>query len=186
MSLPALPPFSPLGLVLADVEHCIEAKLYYPALLIALTIPEICSGLALDKSVFVKKSHYEGFIDKYTPMTGSALSGTLCYQLRGGVVHRANLAGHPEFPASHVIFSIPETGLGIHGVELTSDLRPGESATTFDLVKFCRTIVAAAYKWYEDYKDDPLVAKNMKNLIRYCPDGIRGFVKGAPIVGSGE
>lgn len=187
MSLPSLSPLSPLALVLADINRCIEAKLYYPALLIALTVPEICAALALDKNTFVKRPHYAEFIDKYTPLTGSALSGELCYQLRGGLVHRANLAGHDKFPNSHVLFSIPETGMGIHGFVLKSALKPDhESAMIFDLASFCKTIIDAAYKWYEDHQNDPMVAKNMKNLIRYAPNGIPGFVSGMPVVGSGE
>lgn len=187
-NLPVLSPMSPLAGVLVDVERCIQARLYYPTLLIALTIPEICAGLALDKSVHVRRTHYVGFVDKYTPMTDSPpLSGELCFLLRGGLVHRADLAGHDRFPTSHVIFTIPETRHGFHGFTLKSSLRPDdESATTFDLVSFCRTMIEAAHKWYGDHQNNALVVRNMKNLIRYAPSGIPGFLEGAPVVGSGE
>jgi hypothetical protein len=182
MQLPALSPLSPLGLVLADIQNAINAHLYYPALLVALTVPEICMALTLDKSSFVKEKHYVSFVDKYATSPGLGLNGVGCYRLRGGVVHRANMAGHPKFDATHVIFTIPETGTGIHAVTL----QMGEkTAATFDLVLFCKAMVAAANRWYEDYQHDKMVAENMKNLIRYCPNGLAPFIVGAPIVASG-
>jgi hypothetical protein len=54
MILRALLPSSPLASVLADIQRCIDAKLYYPVLLIALTVPEICSALALDNTVLLR------------------------------------------------------------------------------------------------------------------------------------
>jgi hypothetical protein len=79
-----------LASVLADIQWCIDAKLYYPALLIALTVPEISSALALDNTVFVKAEHYIPFVDKYTTPEALGCDGQMCYRLRGGIVHRAS------------------------------------------------------------------------------------------------
>lgn len=187
MSLPALSPFSPLASVLADVDRCIEAKLYYPALVVALTVPDICSALALEKSVFVKEVHYAAFVDKYTTPSTLGLDGAGCFRLRGGVVHRANAAGHPYFKASHVIFTIPETGSSMHAFSIGGQSSDGteKTAAMLDLVRFCRTMVAAAYRWYEDHHNDPKVAKNMDNLIRYLPNGLDPFFGRKPVVASG-
>lgn len=103
MKLPALSPFSPLSSILADIQRAIDAKLYYPALLVALTVPEICSALTLDNSVFVKEKHYVAFVDRYTTPKSLGCDGLTCFRLRGGVVHRANLAGHALFDATNVI-----------------------------------------------------------------------------------
>lgn len=183
MNLPALSPFSPLAAVLGDIDRCIQAKLYYPALLVALTVPEICSALALDTGVFVKEKHYVAFVDKYTTPSALGLDGLSCYRLRGGVVHRANAAGHPYLGATHVIFTIPETLGGVHAIGVKM---PEKYAAMFDLVLFSNEMVAAAYRWYEDHQQDPKVAKNMDNLIRYLPNGLHPFVgPGIPIVASG-
>jgi len=183
--LPTLSPISPLGSILSDIERAIDARLYYPALLAALTIPEICTTLALDRNVFVKEKHYVTFVDKYA--VGLGLSGTECYRLRGGVVHRANMAGHPLFSSSHVIFTLPETKAGqarlaVHAVTLASG---GSKAATFDLITFCSAMIAAARKWYEEHHSDPKVLANMTALIRYCPKGLPPFFVGQPIVASG-
>jgi hypothetical protein len=43
---------------LDDIERAIAAKVYYPALLLALTVPEICMALSLNRETFVKEKHY--------------------------------------------------------------------------------------------------------------------------------
>lgn len=184
MKLPLLSPFSPLGSVLDDISRAIDAKLYYPALLTALTVPEICSALALDNSVFIKEKHYVAFVDKYSTPRELGLSGVDCYRLRGGVVHRANMAGHPQFGATHVIFSLPESPAKMHAFSIVHQAE-NKTAAMFDLALFCSAMIAAAQRWYEDHYQEPKVIENMQNLICYRPDGASPFVVGQPVVASG-
>jgi hypothetical protein len=184
MNLPTLSPLSPLYSVLNDIELAIQAKLYYPAVLIALTVPDICSALALPNSVFVKEKHYVAFVDKYTTPPALGLDGQSCYRLRGGVVHRANMAGHGKFGATHVIFTLPGSLASIHALSIIHR-ESGKIAAMFDLADFCGEMIAAAKRWFEEYQDNPTVKENMRNLIRYCPDGLFPFVGGVPVVASG-
>lgn len=188
MNLPALSPFSPLASVLQDIERAAQAQLYYPALLVALTVPEICCALALDNSVFVKEKHYAAFVDKFTTQGALGLDGQSCYRLRGGLVHRANAAGHPYLGATHVIFTTPETQGGIHGIIMEGLGGDGniKRAAILDLARFCTEMIAGAFRWYEDHQNDPKVTENMNNLIRYLPGGLSPFVRGAPVVASGS
>ena len=183
MSLPALSPLSPLAAVLGDIQRAIDVRLYYPALLTALTVPDICVALALDNSVFVKEKHYVAFVDKYTTPRELGLSGQECYRLRGGVVHRANMAGHDKFDATHVIFTIPG-GSSLHAFSIVNEAT-GKRGAMFDLVMFCTAMVSAAYRWYEEHQNNSQVEQNMQNLIRYCPNGLAPFVVGTPVVASG-
>jgi hypothetical protein len=185
MQLPALYPFSPLGLVLADIERAIHAKLYYPALLVTLTLPEICMALTLDKNVFVKEKHYVDFVDKYTtpgPPDFLGLSGIDCYRLRGGVVHRANFAGHPKVDWTHTVFTVPETGGQVHALSIKANEK---TAAMFSLRLFCDAMIRAVYHWYEDHKDNSKVNEAMNDMIRWCPNGLSPFCGGAPVVASG-
>jgi hypothetical protein len=182
--LPTLSPFSPLGSVLNDIQRAIDAKLYYPALLVALTVPEICEALLLDRKDFLKLKHYARFVDKYTTPATLGLDGVSCYRLRGGIVHRANLVGHPEFGATHVIFTIPESGSSLHAFSITHTGSTARAAM-FDLVKFCMTMKQAAEQWYEDNRSNPRVTESMGNIIRYCPLGVAPYCTGAPVIASG-
>jgi hypothetical protein len=140
-------------------------------------------ALALERfrqQCFVKEKHYAAFVDKYGKAAGLGCDGLMCYRLRGGVVHRANMAGHPLFGSTHVIFTVPESKSKIHGLTL----KHGEekAAITFDLVHFCTAMVRAAYAWYEDHQNEPKVEANMRNLIRYCENGLSPFIVGQPLV----
>ncbi|TNC07341.1 hypothetical protein FF100_32610 [Methylobacterium terricola] len=168
--------------ILHDVQRCIDAKLYYPALIICLTIPEICAALTLTKEKFVKQKHYVEFVDKYTIPSQLGCDGLDCYRLRGGVVHRASFSGHPHFDASHIIFTTPETRASIHALSIVV----GEKkAAIFDILMFCSAMNQAARRWFQDNKDNKLVEENLQNLIRDCPGGLPPFIGGAPVVASG-
>ncbi len=139
-------------------------------------------ALTMDNSEFVRESHYVTFIDSYTTTRELGLDGRSCYRLRGGVVHRGNAAGHPFFGATHVIFTVPESGVSFHAFSL----KVGEStAAMFDLGKFCDAMAQAVRKWYAAHKDDEKVKANVRNLLSLRPDGIIPFIAGAPIVASG-
>ena len=73
--LTSLSPQSPLASVLDDIERSIAAQLYYPGLLVTLTVPEICSALLLDKIAFVNKGHYIAFVNKYTTEPALGIDG---------------------------------------------------------------------------------------------------------------
>lgn len=178
-------PLAPLPLerVLRDIKGAIAAKLYYPALLVALTVPEICAALALDRKVFVKEKHYVAFIDKYTTEPELGLSGIDCFRMRGGVVHRADFRAHPFFGATHVIFTTPESGTSMHAFLL---INGDKTAAMFDLKLFCDAMDLAARRWSEDHKADPQVAENLKNLISPRPNGVPPFLEGFAVVASGE
>lgn len=164
------------------MRRAIEARLYYPAVLVALTLPEICAALELPNSVFVREKHYVDFVDRYTTPPELGLPGIDCYRLRGGVVHRASFARHPKFDGTHVVFTIPETGPKVHALSIVAG---DKKAAMFDLELFCREMDAGVRRWYQEHKDDGLVEENLQHLIRYCPFGLSPFFGGAPVVGSG-
>jgi hypothetical protein len=184
MTLPAISPLSPLGGVLNDIQRSIDAQLHYPALLVALTVPEICAALTLERQDFVKEKHYVKFLEDYADTKKLELSPAACYRLRGGVVHRANMVGHPDVFVTNVILTIPETVHGVHGMLL--EYPPyNKTAAMLDLRIFCRTIVDAAERWYEANHRDSRVIENMQGMIRLCPDGLHPFIEGGPVIASG-
>jgi hypothetical protein len=54
MPSPSLLPL-PLEHIIQDVRRAINARLYYPALVVSLTIPEICVSLTFDIAKSVKE-----------------------------------------------------------------------------------------------------------------------------------
>ncbi|QYO76534.1 hypothetical protein [Devosia salina] len=171
-----------LEVITFDIRQAINAKLYYPALLVTLTLPEICAGLTLDKSQFVKQKQYVEFVDSYTRPEELGLDGISCYQLRGGLVHRADLRAHPYFGGTHVIFTTPESRGSTHGFSIAV---ADKSAAMFDLVMMSNAMIEGARRWYGDNSSNQKVAENLAFLIRSCPNGLPPFVAGFPVVASG-
>lgn len=170
---------SPLESILNDIHRAIEAKLYYPALAVSLSLPDICVALTFTRDQFVKSEHYIAFVDKYAFGRGIGLTGEECYRLRGGVLHRANAAGHAYFQGTHMLVFVGEGGL--HGLTAHVD---DKSAACLHLECFCSGMLAGVHAWYADHKDDPVVRGNLPKLLSLRPDGVPPFVKGQPVIAS--
>jgi len=164
-----------------DVRRAIDAALYYPALAVALTVPEICITLCWDRDMMVKEKHYKDFIDTYSTPQELGVDGLGCYRLRGGVIHRGNASGHPKFAGTHVLFTTPEAIAKIHALTIQVG---DKSAAMFDLDMFCSGMIQAAKRWYEKHKDHPKVVENLPRLLSLRPFGLSPFVVGVPVIAS--
>lgn len=173
---------SPLESILNDMWRAFDAGLYYPALLVALTLPEVCSALSMSKEEFVKEKHYSAFIDTYAKAFHLGLDGRECYRLRGGIIHRANASGHPHFAASHVIFTVPESSVSMHALSLVVD---EAAAAMLDMKSFLSGMDSAVRKWFLDFSTDELVQGNIRSLLSLRPNGVSPFLAGFPVVASG-
>jgi hypothetical protein len=172
-----------LSSILDDIKKSLSSGLYYPALLISLTLPDICCSLSFDKERFVKETDYVPFVDKYTTPRTLGLDGKGCFRLRGGMIHRADASGHPHSTETNVVFSLPKTNFSIHALSIIND---NQSATMLSLETFCQTLISAVHTWYTEHHTNPYVISNLPKLIRYMPSGMPPFVEGVPVVASGK
>lgn len=172
-----------LDSVLKDMRRATETGLHYPALLVALTLPEVCAGMQLPREQPVREKHYVAFVDRYTKPNNLGIDGQICYWLRGGLVHRGALSRHFKFKEwTHVVFTVPETKASVHALTLEiGDKR----ALALDLGLFCKAMDAAVRSWHSDHGNEPQVIENMQHVLRYCQFGLLPFFSGAPVVGSG-
>lgn len=174
---------SPLEQILTDIERTIAAQAYYPALAVALTLPEICTTLCWDRDMFVKEKHYAAFVDNYTTEANLGVDGITCYRIRGGVIHRGNAGGHPKVDFTHVIFTIPDSRSSFHAFAMKVQ---DKVAVMLDLAQFCSVMIGAARLWHSEHRDHVQVLRNMPHLLSYRPFGVSPFVGGLPVVASGE
>jgi hypothetical protein len=131
---------------------------------------------------FVKKPHYVSFVNQYTTPAQLGLNGEQCYMLRGGLVHKAGLSAHPFFDSTHVIFTLPDEKVHIHAMSIVVE---DKKAAMFDLEMFCAAMDNAARSWYVENHKNKIIEENMAHLIRFCRFGMRPFLGGVPVVGSG-
>jgi hypothetical protein len=172
---PPLPKQSetPLEMILADIRRAIRTRSYYPALVVALTIPEICVSLTLDRDEFVKEKHYVAWVEKYCRLgqPGIGMPAIDCFRLRGGLIHRANFAGHPFASHHELVLSVRRPGM--HATMITK----GKVTTAYvGLHEFCDEMARAALRWLEEHRADPIALRNMESLIRYRPEGVLSFM----------
>lgn len=179
--------WQPFESILADMNRALEANLFYPALVVALTIPDVCAGLALDDTQFLNQATYAAFVNKYAPPKGSedalGVNGIECYRLRGGIIHRGNAAGHPFSGLTHVMFTVPESGGYQHDITIIMEPYKG---LLLDLPQFCAAMEIAARRWLEEHQDNQKVRENVSRLLSTRPNGLPPILDGQMVIGSGK
>jgi hypothetical protein len=128
-------PEHPMETTLQQIEKAIQAELYYVAIVMALTLPDICAALETENAYSgrdeYKKWYRENLAGKFP-----AMSDADCYSLRCGVVHKGNL-GLKGSEFSRVVFSLPNSRrITMHNNIMNDSLQ-------FDAVQFCHDIVAS-------------------------------------------
>ncbi|WP_414524190.1 hypothetical protein, partial [Umezakia ovalisporum] len=96
----------PLDIVIGDIQMCIEKDLFYAALVVALTLPDICAALETEDG-WARKDLYKNWYNTYILPNYSSLSAEDCYNLRCSVVHQGKF-GRPGMTYSRVLFTLPD------------------------------------------------------------------------------
>jgi hypothetical protein len=179
-----------LDAVLQEIEKALAAKLYYLAIAVALSVPDICACLEFDPdnpSWANRKTYTDWCNNNIKGMP--RLTGDDLYNLRGGALHKGHF-GHPKSQFNRVMFIGPESAIKMHGMLLNGEMRLGPNAEVWKgpilglgVAEFCETIIDSARDWVLAKKDDPFVQRNLPTLVRFRPDGLPPFSKGVPTVG---
>lgn len=172
----------PLEIILNDVEHALQAKLYYLALHLALAVPDICSALETkpeDRERWKPNERYVAWCKTYFEPQFSQFTAEDCWALRGGVIHNGMLFGHPKLRFSLVVFSLPRGGSVNENISESAD---GSKVLQMDVGIFCHRMRKAAMQWYNERKNEPIVAANLPNLVRLRPDGFSNDFVGTPVI----
>jgi hypothetical protein len=178
LSSPSPPPApAELDAVLKEIENAISAKLYYLAIAVALSVPDICSGLESDPDnpIWQDRKTYTQWCNRNIGELNH-LTGDDLYNLRGGVLHKGHF-GHDKSRFKRVFFLSPESNLSSKGSVINGQFRLGPQQALwsgpillFDVVAFCGIIIAAARQWAVVKKDDPFEQKNLSKLVYYRPN----------------
>lgn len=184
-----------LSAILQEIEKAIEAKLYYLAIAVALSVPDICASLEFDpdKPSWSSEKTYIAWCDANIGADFKNLSGVDLYRLRGGVLHRGNF-DHPKSNFDRVMFIGPESQIRAHDIVVTvmpgvtfggisaEALRISGKILQLDVLQFCKTITDASRRWVVSKTGDTHVKRNLPNLVRYRPNGLPPFSIGVPTV----
>ena len=182
----------PLEPILWQIKKAIEAKLYYLALAVALSIPDICSTLEWDPDPNVlwanrgrQSKRYKHWFDTYLKGEFTFLTADDCYSIRCGVLHQGSV-GRPDDQYDQLAFLIDSRRREFlqDGNIIISKGRvslPGR-VLTMGLDSFCEKMADAAHRWWDAKWHDPYVRANLPNLVREHSRGTLPLV-GEPWIG---
>ena len=82
---------TPLDTIFSEIQRALEVKLYYLAIAVSLSIPDVCAALECDpNNIFVKEKDYVGWCERNLAdqLDKLTLTAVDLYRLRGGVIHQ--------------------------------------------------------------------------------------------------
>ncbi len=161
--------------ILEEIERALEARLYYLAVVMSLTLPDICAALESEDGR-TSRSRYTDWYDAHLAAEFPAMSAVDCYSLRCGVVHQGRLgvAGNQQF--GRVIFTLPEP----HGIVIEGGII--NDALQLDAVLFCKRVISVVRVWFANVGGDPRVRSNLPNLVQFREHGIAPYIVGMPVI----
>lgn len=178
------PSAGPLEIILSDIEKALQAELWYVALAVTLSLPDICSLLELPEEERSKRRKYAAWFDRNMGRHYRFLTGDDCYSLRGGVVHHGKF-GHVQARYDRIGFTFPGRNRPRIG-ELLSEDNGGikESMLVLDVEMFCSTMLAAVREWFTANANNPVVLANLPNVVRTQLHGVPPHIVGVPVIAS--
>jgi hypothetical protein len=149
-----------LTAILSEIEKALAAKLYYLAIAVALSVPDICACLECDhdKPIWATPDKYVAWCDANIGPSFKNLVGVDLFRIRGGVLHQGHF-DHPKSIFDRVMFVGPESSIKMHDVIVTvmpgvafggrsaEELKLSGKLLQLDVLKFCNVIIDAARKW---------------------------------------
>ena len=160
---------------LREIEKALDGGLYYLALQASLTLPDICGALE-SKNGKADKAKYIAWFDRNAKENDPiAISGDDCYYFRCSCVHQFSTQ-HSKSTYSRILFLIPNGCLIAHNNIVNG-------ALNIDVIIFCQNMITAVRRWYSNIKDDPTFQRNQQVLIKTHPNGLPGYITGAPLIG---
>lgn len=160
-----------------EIGRCIEAKCYYGALALALTLPDICGQIEYpqEKRVGIRYVNWFNtfvkpfcFIDSPDAPTNQ-FDGESCYALRCAFLHSGNYdlkqqKGSIDIDVFRLHIDIAEKQNGVYNSYTFMD---NKCTVDLDLYGLCNIIVIAAKIFYEK-ADDKSLFDNFTSTI--CED----------------
>jgi hypothetical protein len=160
--------------ILNEIDRAIDAELYFAALALCLTLPDICAALESSNGESngnkYKNWYSENLQDNYPNITPADI-----WSLRCGVTYQGRF-GNPQMQYERVLFTIPNPQGNVFHNNMLND------ALNLDAVTFCRDVMSAVRAWYTEKEDDENVLANLPHLVKFHPNGLAPYFRGVPLI----
>jgi hypothetical protein len=146
-----------------EITQCLNSGLWYAALVLILTLPDICG--ALESSNGETDDHrYYAWYEKWLMNKYPSVSAEDLYRLRCGVAHQGK-ARHRKIKY-RIFFTVNSKD--------RCRKRENNGALILDLHVFAEDMVDAVERWYK--AKNPNVKKHLSGLVQYYPNGLPPYL----------
>jgi hypothetical protein len=160
--------------LLREIEKAMTAELYYLALLLTLTLPDVCSALEQSDGRAAGKKAYKAWYKINIHDVIGGLTPDEAYELRSTVVHQSRALGSEARNYSRILFTMKST------TRIDSCIL--NDAMMFDAEMFCGRWISMVRQWIEKTKTNPTVQGHLPSLLQVRPSGLAPYVVGMPII----
>lgn len=169
--------YGSLETILGEIERALKYRLYYSAVAVALTVPEICGSIESPNG-WGGQHKYIDWFDRYLAPRFTHLTAQAMHQLRSGVVHQGRY-GREKDVYQRVLFTLPGP---ITAHDNYFGRGENERALNLDPAIFCQKVIEACKAWYDEKRDDPHVVANIGNVVHVRPNGLSPYIVGVPLI----
>lgn len=154
--------------ILLSLQQSVDDKNWYGALIIALTIPDICSKLENPKENTNKR--YPKWFDKYINLNYKKhLSGNDCYALRCSYLHQGSHIIEGQ-PISEVISKFSFSPEGSHlcsfiNIE-TGSKDDGKNICHLSVKSFCEDLISSSENWLTDIESNNDIQSRISEMLK--------------------
>jgi hypothetical protein len=169
-----MPVTHPIEALAREIEKAISAELFYLALLLTLTLPDICAALEQPDGRANKKFYIDWYNKNIFQKIGG-LTAEEARELRNTVVHQSHAMASKKRKYTRIIFTMPTTQYTIDSMILND-------AMTFNVDAFCKRWLKCVRDWIDISKSDSNVQVNLPWLLQIRPSGLPPYIVGQPII----
>lgn len=163
---------SPLEKIINSLEAALEKENWYGALIIGLTLPDICSKI-VSPQISTNKRYPQWFTDFMDTNYRSHLSWRDCYALRCAFLHEWNSITERQsikevvdkfyfiWDGSHL-----NSFRNIHAKSIDD----GKNVCVLSVKHFCKDIQKWVERWLEKYKDNERIRAWLEEILNINED----------------
>ena len=158
-----------------EIQAALDNNLYYLALYVTLTIPDICAAISSGDGKTSKKQ-YMAWYEKYAQKHCSKmLDAESCYYFRCSSLHQGSTQNEKS-KFERILFLKPdETRMFSHDNFILG-------ALNIDLKTFCQGMLIAIKEWMKKSENDSIFIKNIETFMKVYPNGIPPYIIGTPVI----
>lgn len=163
-----------MQLIISEINRALSLGLYYLALMMTLSLPDICAALESSDGQ-TSGAKYKAWYNAWMASEYPRLTADDCYRIRCGVVHQGRF-GHPQMQYARVLFTVPNAQGNVFHNNILND------ALNLDVVTFCNDMERGISQWYQEKQGNSNVVANIPRLVQYREKGLAPYMVGIPLI----